>query len=186
MHNAADCLVPMELPSPKRRRTSPHASIPVNASNTDGSVISDDGNSYVFSRPSYMTPTKASLARFHPHLITQPSQSTTPRSKGRFLLNQRSSTLKGSLISPTKGSQSPHPMSVTRDPQYIEPSQARELVSTATHVLRSRRSNDSATGIIQDIGDHEPRASPPAEAAGEEGSNPEIVQDLEEDIAEIS
>lgn len=188
----------MASPSPKRRRTSPHASIPVNAVNTDLSAILNDESPQAFSQPSYMTPTKASLARFHPHLIAQPSRPTTPRSKGRLLLDQRSSTLKGSLISPTKVSQSPRPDSVasaaflnsvahaSTDLQDADSSQARELVSTATHVPHSNRSNGSATGPTQDIGDHEPRASPPAEAAGEGGSAPATVQDLDEDVAEIS
>ena len=188
----------MESPSPKRRRTSPHASIPVNASNTDLRAVSDDSNPQVFRQPSYMTPTKASLARFHPRLATKPSQSATPRSKGRLLLDQRSSRLKGSLRSPTKVLKSSRPDSIANAASLDSVAHAlidlpdgglghaKELTHTRTHVPQSKSSPSSTSRPTQDIEDQEPRASPPPEAAGEAGSVPPIEQDHDEVVPGIS
>ena len=176
----------MDSPSPKRRRTSPHAS------NTNLSAVSIGDNPQVFNQPSFMTPTKASLARFHPQLLNQPNHSTTPRSRGRLLLNQRSSTLKGSLRPPTNVSKFSRPDSVATAPSLNsiahtltdsragDSSQARELTSTTTHVPHSNRTINCAPGPPHEVADQEPRASPPPEVQSESGSVPATGQDFDD------
>ncbi|KAI4121361.1 MAG: hypothetical protein LQ347_006884 [Umbilicaria vellea] len=60
-------------PSPaKRRKTSPSTAVAANASNTTFRPVSQDGEQTTPSRASFMSPTKASLARFNPSLLPRP------------------------------------------------------------------------------------------------------------------
>lgn len=56
----------------KRRKTSPLTSVTLNISNTPTRAASEDGSRSTPARASFMSPTKASLARFHPHLLAPP------------------------------------------------------------------------------------------------------------------
>lgn len=73
----------MEPPSPKRRKTSPSTALEVDASNTQQQSPSRDGRASTPSRASYLSPTKASLARFHPHLLPSSTTTATKRSSSR-------------------------------------------------------------------------------------------------------
>ncbi|KAL9102062.1 MAG: hypothetical protein Q9163_002742 [Psora crenata] len=64
----------MELSPSKRRKTS----LPASASNTHKVLIARDGDRPASQRASYMSPTKASLARFNPDLLPR-STSLEPR-----------------------------------------------------------------------------------------------------------
>lgn len=60
-------------PSPaKRRKTSPLTAVAVSASNTTIRPVSQDVEQTTPSRASFMSPTKASLARFNPSLLPRP------------------------------------------------------------------------------------------------------------------
>lgn len=77
----------------KRRRTYLGTSIHINTINTDIGLQSEHASQPVSSRPSFMSPTKASLARFHPNLTSSSESSSAPRSKGKQLLEKRSHAL---------------------------------------------------------------------------------------------
>lgn len=53
----------------KRRKTSPLTSVTLNVSNTPTRAASEDGSRSTPARASFISPTKASLARFNPHLL---------------------------------------------------------------------------------------------------------------------
>ena len=78
----------------KRRCTSLGTSIQINTTNTDLGSQSQHVSQPVLSRPSYMSPTKASLARFYPDILANSGGSSAPRSKGKLLLEKRSNVLK--------------------------------------------------------------------------------------------
>ncbi|KAI0509726.1 hypothetical protein F5B22DRAFT_615754 [Xylaria bambusicola] len=59
----------MEASAPKRRKTSPTTSVPVNESNEPSSSDSATRRSLRLSRPSFASPTKASLARSNPEIL---------------------------------------------------------------------------------------------------------------------
>lgn len=167
----------MESPSAKRRRTSPNASVSVNASNTDSRLLSQQD----VVQPSYMSPTKASIARFYPDLAPQSSEPTTPRSKGRLLLDQHSSSLKGGPRSASKIFQQPRPVSeanaaflnnVARaagallvSSQGDASSQPKEPSPVGSQVSASNAWTLPVSGLVVGAGDQEPRASPPPEPA---------------------
>lgn len=75
----------------KRRKTSPTTSVPVNASNTPSRIPipSQPGSRTPSRRPSFASPTKASLSRHNPQLLNRPSSSGEnsgrPGSRGRNL-----------------------------------------------------------------------------------------------------
>lgn len=70
-------------PTPsKRRRTSPSSSVAVTVENTDLGHFPQNGASTSRRRSSFMSPTKASLARFHPSLLPR-AKSAEPRSPVR-------------------------------------------------------------------------------------------------------
>ena len=164
----------MASPSAKRRRTSPNASIVVNASNTD---LSQDS----ISRPSYMSPTKASLARFYPNLAPPSSEPTTPRSKGRLLLDQHSSLLRGGSSSASKISQQHRPVPGANAAFLNNVARAAGalLVSSQGDASGQPRELSPAGSLVSqsidmpmmDAGGREPRASPPLEAAGIEAAS---------------
>lgn len=66
-----DLVVDINQP-PKRRKTSPIHSLNPIESHTSTRPASQDGPRSTPIRPSFMSPTKASLARFHPHLLPPP------------------------------------------------------------------------------------------------------------------
>ncbi|KAI1427811.1 hypothetical protein F5Y12DRAFT_119727 [Xylaria sp. FL1777] len=59
----------MEASAPKRRKTSPTTSVPVNESNEPASSDSATRRSSRLNRPSFASPTKASLARSNPEIL---------------------------------------------------------------------------------------------------------------------
>ncbi|KAF6233858.1 hypothetical protein HO173_008070 [Letharia columbiana] len=59
----------MDSSPSKRRRTSPSTSIAVTVENTDLGPLPRNGASPSRRRSSFMSPTKASLARFHPNIL---------------------------------------------------------------------------------------------------------------------
>ncbi|KAH8783891.1 hypothetical protein BGZ57DRAFT_757774 [Hyaloscypha finlandica] len=83
----------------KRRKTSPTTSLPVDAPATPSRipVPRQDGAKTMPSRPSFASPTKASLAKHHPQLLNRPSSSGSgsgrPESRGKDLQNVFSKTL---------------------------------------------------------------------------------------------
>ena len=73
----------MESPSPKRRKTSPSTSLDVNMNRTSIRPPNRDRRSVTPSRASYLSPTKASLARFHPNLLPSSTAPATRRLSSR-------------------------------------------------------------------------------------------------------
>ncbi|KAI0424486.1 hypothetical protein F5Y09DRAFT_139021 [Xylaria sp. FL1042] len=65
----------MEESAPKRRKTSPTTSVPVNDSNEPASSDSATRRSSRLNRPSFASPTKASLARSNPDILQRRSPS---------------------------------------------------------------------------------------------------------------
>lgn len=82
----------MDLSPSKRRKTSPNASITVTASNTNSLATKDDGSNAVYPRSSYMSPTKASLARFNPSLLSRAGSVEPPRQAAASATTQRART----------------------------------------------------------------------------------------------
>jgi len=73
----------MESPSAKRRKTSPSTSLGVDASNTQIRSPSRGSDPSTPFRASYLSPTKASLARFHPNLLPSSTTAATKRPSSR-------------------------------------------------------------------------------------------------------
>ena len=69
----------MDSSPSKRRRTSPSTSIAVTVENTNLESLPQDGASSTIRQPSFMSPTKASLARFHPSLLPRAKSAEAPR-----------------------------------------------------------------------------------------------------------
>ena len=69
----------MDSSPSKRRRTSPSTSIAVTVENTTLGPLPQDGASSSRRRSSFMSPTKASLARFHPSLLPRAKSAEAPR-----------------------------------------------------------------------------------------------------------
>ena len=90
-------------PSPSKKRRTSVGTIQVSTSNKNFEGQNEDKNDRIPGPASYMSPTKASLARSHPHLL--PRTEAAPRSKGKLLLEQRISALK------SKQSNTNHPPS---------------------------------------------------------------------------
>ena len=74
----------MEYPPSKRRKTSPTPSIQLEEHATRRRPASQDGHSGFSRRASYLSPTKVSLARFHPSLLRPISQNNNERIKHQF------------------------------------------------------------------------------------------------------
>jgi hypothetical protein len=80
----------MESSPSKRRKTSPTTSVPIDAPATPSRIpVLKDGAKALSGRPSFASPTKASIARHNPQLLNRPSSSGTgaerPSSRGRNL-----------------------------------------------------------------------------------------------------
>ena len=69
----------MDSSPSKRRRTSPSTSIAVTVENTNLESLPQDGASSDRRQSSFMSPTKASLARFHPSLLPRAKSAEAPR-----------------------------------------------------------------------------------------------------------
>ncbi|KAL9076160.1 MAG: hypothetical protein Q9161_001207 [Pseudevernia consocians] len=69
----------MDSSPTKRRRTSPSTSIAVTVENTDLGPSPQNGTNPSRRRSSFMSPTKASLARFHPSLLPRAKSAEPPR-----------------------------------------------------------------------------------------------------------
>ena len=69
----------MDSSPSKRRRTSPSTSIAVTVENTNLESLPQDGASSTRRQPSFLSPTKASLARFHPNLLPRAKSTEAPR-----------------------------------------------------------------------------------------------------------
>lgn len=80
----------MEDSPAKRRKTSPTTSLPINAPTTPSRipVPRKDGDKIPTNRPSFASPTKASIARHNPQLLNRPSSSGAgaekPNGKGKL------------------------------------------------------------------------------------------------------
>ncbi|KAI0877365.1 hypothetical protein GGS24DRAFT_487903 [Hypoxylon argillaceum] len=86
----------METSAPKRRKTSPTTSVPVNESNEPASSDSSTRRSSRRSRPSFASPTKASLARSNPDILRR-----RPSSRGGQSTEQLPVPAASELGSPT-------------------------------------------------------------------------------------
>jgi hypothetical protein len=78
----------MESSPSKRRKTSPTTSVPIDAPTTPSRIpVRKDGAKTTPGRPSFASPTKASLARHNPQLLREPASSarTAAGSRGRNL-----------------------------------------------------------------------------------------------------
>lgn len=155
-------------PSPsKRRRTSPSSSVAVTVENTDLALFPQNGASTRKRRSSFMSPTKASLARFHPSLLPRAKSAEPPRpvSKGDHGSLDRDSA-------PTAGTNG--------IAGYIAGTSSKELGSgmngvekgpglRATQRRRSRSPVEGNASPIQGqfVMNPGPRASPPEEARDE-------------------
>ncbi|KAI1172206.1 hypothetical protein F4777DRAFT_521990 [Nemania sp. FL0916] len=69
----------METSAPKRRKTSPTTNVPVNESNEPSSSDSATRRSSRLNRPSFASPTKASLARSNPDILQRRASSRAAR-----------------------------------------------------------------------------------------------------------
>ena len=79
--------------SPSKRRRTSVGTTQVSASNKTFEQHDDEPDGFS-GPPSYRSPTKASLARSHPHLLPRTEGVAAVRSKGKLLLEQRASALK--------------------------------------------------------------------------------------------
>jgi hypothetical protein len=94
-------ILPMESSPSKRRKTSPTTSISLDAPATPSRIPTrKDGSKPLSRRPSFASPTKASIARHNPHLLKRPSSSGggTPRSRGTNLDDARTAGQAHSII----------------------------------------------------------------------------------------
>ncbi|KAG4438475.1 hypothetical protein IFR05_006043 [Cadophora sp. M221] len=71
----------------KRRKTSPTTSIPIDAQSTPSRIPAPrkDGPQSASRRPSFASPTKASLSRHNPQLLNRPTSSGGPGNRGKDL-----------------------------------------------------------------------------------------------------
>jgi hypothetical protein len=96
----------------KRRKTSPTTSVPINASNTPSRIpipSRDTTRNTPSSRPSFASPTKASLSRHNPQLLNRPSSSGSRDLQDVFaqaLAQNRGKSNDDSQIGPRDGSES--------------------------------------------------------------------------------
>ena len=84
------CLITptMDATPRKRRKTSPTASVPVDAPTTPSRIpVRKEGTQPLSGRPSFASPTKASISKHHPQLLRRPSSAGAgterPGSRGR-------------------------------------------------------------------------------------------------------
>ena len=101
------------LQSPaKRRKTTAGTSVPA----TEQNINSQDRTTPTTpTRASYLSPTKASLARSHPHLVSTKSARSLTEPRGRLLRNEILS--KKGYNAPQTGKPQPDPIEISRDDQ---------------------------------------------------------------------
>ena len=80
----------MDSSPAKRRKTSPTTAVAVSASNTTTRPVRQDGGQTTSSRASFMSPTKASLARFNPSLLPRPKVAASAPRLGQTSIKQQS------------------------------------------------------------------------------------------------
>ena len=134
----------MESPSPKRRKTSPSTSLEVHANSTSTRPQSRDGRATTPFRASYLSPTKASLARFNPNLLPSSSTAGTrrPNSRGSQGLDiTQSSEVNGAQVFADGTYTAARPVSPSRD---------MPLVGTE---ISGRVNGGSPTQNIQSVGE---------------------------------
>ena len=159
----------MDSSPSKRRRTSPSTSIAVTVENTDLGLLPQNGASPSRRRSSFMSPTKASLARFHPSLLRRAKSAEPPRpvSEGTHSSVEQDSAIsdrKNGIVVHVAGSDSEELNPVMNG---VEKRQG----LLATPRRRSRTLGESSASAHQDpcVTSPNPRASPPEEAR-EEGT----------------
>ncbi|KAG8529948.1 uncharacterized protein KY384_005429 [Bacidia gigantensis] len=81
----------MEYSPSKRRKTSPGTAIQVTASNTNNGIVRN-GSRHSAQRSSYMSPTKASLARFNPSLLQRSGSAEPHRAASQQRTSRRART----------------------------------------------------------------------------------------------
>ena len=122
----------------KRRKLSPTTAVAVDASNTAARPISKDGRPTTPSRASFMSPTKASLARFNPSLMPR------PRSAGRDARRELAQNASESL-SPQRLNALPlRPTTPTSAKSRLSASLVRQLSASPTRKIQSIGGNLSA------------------------------------------
>ena len=175
----------MDSSPSKRRRTSPSTSVAVTVENTDLRPSPQNGPSPSRRRLSFMSPTKASLARFHPGLLSRAKSAEPPRpvSKGLHGTIEQNSVAAGGVNSIVGHVAGTNPKRLELGDNGVE----KEQGSLATPRRRSRIPGDgnASTGQVQYSMNPDPRASPPEEARdkgtaanGTDGEHQEPVQDV--------
>ncbi|KAI1815961.1 hypothetical protein GGS20DRAFT_296089 [Poronia punctata] len=95
----------METSAPKRRKTSPTTSVPIDASNELSSADSATRRSSRFNRPSFASPTKASLARTNPDILQRRASSRSHQQKDELPGRKSTSALSQASLASALGSQ---------------------------------------------------------------------------------
>ena len=175
----------MDSSPSKRRRTSPSTSVAVTVENTDLRPSPQNGPSPSRRRLSFMSPTKASLARFHPGLLSRAKSAEPPRpvSKGLHDTIEQKSVAAGDANSIVGHVAGTNPKRLELGDNGVE----KEQGPLATPRRRSQVPGDgnASTGQVQYSMNPDPRASPPEEARdegtaanGTNGGHQEPVQDV--------
>lgn len=175
----------MDSSPSKRRRTSPSTSVAVTVDNTDLGPPPQNGPSPSRRRLSFMSPTRASLARFHPSLLSRAKSAEPPRpvSKGLHGPIQQNPVAAVGTNSTVE-----HVAGTT--PKRLELGNngvAKEQGPLTTPRRRSQPPGEviASTAQVQYSMNPDPRASPPEEARdegmaanGTNGGHQEPVQEV--------
>ena len=152
---------------PKRRRLSPPTSIKVTLENTELGQLLPNGASPSKRRSSFMSPTKASLARFYPSLLprAKSAEPTRPVSRETYASVKQISAGEGGVNGSVVHVASTAPQELESGMNGVEERQA--LPATPRRSSQSSGGNIALESQEQPPMNPEPRASPPAELTDE-------------------
>ena len=175
----------MDSSPSKRRRTSPSTSVAVTVENTEFGLSPQNGPNPSRRRLSFMSPTKASLARFHPSLLPRAKSAEPPRrvSKGLYGTIEQSPVAAGGTKN-TIG----HVAGTTRNRLELGSNgveKEQEPLATPRRRSQTPEEGNASTAQVQYSMIPDPRASPPEEARdegaaanGTNGGHQEPVQEV--------
>lgn len=175
----------MDSSPSKRRRTSPSTSVAVTVENTDLGPSPQNEPNPSRRRLSFMSPTKASLARFHPSLLSRAKSAEPPRpvSKGLYGTIEQNPVAVGGRNSTVGHVAGTTPKRLELGNNGVE----KEQGPLATPRRRSQTPGDENASTAQVLYSMypDPRASPPEEARdegtaanGTNGGHQEPVQEV--------
>lgn len=148
----------------KRRRTSPSTSIAVTVENTDLGALPQNGGTTSRRRSSFMSPTKASLARFHPGLLARAksAEPSRPVSKEIHGTIEQDSDLAGGMGGAVGHVAGIAPGELGSARNGVEKTQT--LLATPKRRSKTPVQGNALAKQGQHMVDSGPRVSPPEEA----------------------